>query len=498
MTTGQGGAGLPRRLRAWLRSLMGGGNTPLARLRRSVFFDAAWYLAQYPDVAAAGVDPAAHYLEFGAAEGRDPGPDFSTRGYLAAHAAAAQSGENPVLHCESLRHAWPAAARPRAGQGLRVLVLDDEVPYADLGAGLPRALSLLRALQSLGHQATLYPLIIPPPDAGQARAALPGTGLAVDGPAGLGRFLAGHARDYDVVLACRPHNLRSYLAACREAPEVPGMVPLVYDAEAIVSLREAIHARLKSGAAHTDADAARDERLPPVMRERQLPLRAAVTLAVNPAEAALFRAAGCMDVRVLGHALQAAPGAGRFETRAGLLFVGRLIDPDSPNGDSVRWFVREVLPRLRPLLGEACRLELVGQCHPELARELEGPSVRFHGRVADTTPFYEAARVFIAPTRFAAGIPHKVHEAAARGMPVVATRLIAGQLGWRDGTELLAADDPQEYAQAIARLHTDSALWDGVRAAALRAVARDCDPGVFSQALDGALRDAAGAASRAG
>jgi O-antigen biosynthesis protein len=44
------------------------------RLRASVAFDARWYLATYPDVAAAGVDPALHYLRQGAAEGRAPLP----------------------------------------------------------------------------------------------------------------------------------------------------------------------------------------------------------------------------------------------------------------------------------------------------------------------------------------------------------------------------------------------------------------------------------------
>lgn len=36
------------------------------------FFDAKWYLSQYPDVAAAGVDPYQHYLKFGKKEGRWP------------------------------------------------------------------------------------------------------------------------------------------------------------------------------------------------------------------------------------------------------------------------------------------------------------------------------------------------------------------------------------------------------------------------------------------
>jgi hypothetical protein len=479
---------------AWRRRFTGKGPRLAARLRRSAFFDAAWYLAQYPDVAAAGVDPAEHYLQSGASEGRDPGPRFSTRGYLAAYPEAARSGQNPLLYRDAMGHAWPPVVRLRPEDGVRVLVLDDEVPYADLGSGMPRALVLLRTLRSLGYQVVLYPLIIVPADAAGARAALPGIRLAAEGPAGLAAFLSRHAGAFDVALACRPHNLRTFLDACRASPAFLERTPLVYDAEAVVALREAIRARLEAGAAHASGDAARDAQSPALLRELQLPLRAAVTLAVNPAEADLFRNAGCKDVRVLGHGLAPAPETAAFEARAGLLFVGRLMDPQSPNGDSLRWFVREVLPRLRPLLGAACQADFVGECHPDLARELAGPGLRFHGRVSDIAHFYASARVFIAPTRFAAGIAHKVHEAAARGVPVVASALIAGQLGWRDGMELLVADDPEAYAQAVARLHGDGALWEHLRANALRAVARDCDPRVFANALDGALRDAVRAA----
>jgi hypothetical protein len=70
----------------------------IARLRASPILDADWYRRQYTDVALAGTDPALHYYETGAAEGRDPGPAFSTSFYLARHPDVAASGVNPLLH----------------------------------------------------------------------------------------------------------------------------------------------------------------------------------------------------------------------------------------------------------------------------------------------------------------------------------------------------------------------------------------------------------------
>jgi predicted O-methyltransferase YrrM len=84
----------------------------LARLRpqlsrhpieSSGLFDRAWYLAQYPDVAESRIDPVVHFLTYGAAEGRSPGPDFNAiqfnrEWYLAQYSDVAKSGIDPVVH----------------------------------------------------------------------------------------------------------------------------------------------------------------------------------------------------------------------------------------------------------------------------------------------------------------------------------------------------------------------------------------------------------------
>ncbi|MCD9154165.1 hypothetical protein [Aeromicrobium duanguangcaii] len=67
-------------------------------LRASSLFDGAWYLRAYPDVVSTGLSPALHYLRHGAAEGKDPGPEFSTKRYLAKHPLVAQRRANPLLN----------------------------------------------------------------------------------------------------------------------------------------------------------------------------------------------------------------------------------------------------------------------------------------------------------------------------------------------------------------------------------------------------------------
>jgi len=99
------GRGLPGGMRGRLaRWIMELGRKPdpewslVELIEGSSYFDAAWYLAEYPDVLEAGCCPAEHYLRHGAAEGRDPGPDFSTAYYLRNAPDVAGAGTNPLVH----------------------------------------------------------------------------------------------------------------------------------------------------------------------------------------------------------------------------------------------------------------------------------------------------------------------------------------------------------------------------------------------------------------
>lgn len=87
------------RVTAWLRRTM-----QARKIRASALFDAAWYRRSYRDLGP-GVDAALHYIANGAAEGRDPGPGFSTSGYRMKCAEAGENlgDENPLLHFERRR-----------------------------------------------------------------------------------------------------------------------------------------------------------------------------------------------------------------------------------------------------------------------------------------------------------------------------------------------------------------------------------------------------------
>ncbi len=357
-----------------------------------------------------------------------------------------------------------------------VLIIDDGVPLAWRGAGYPRAARLVESLVREGHHLTLFPMH----DLGTSWSDV---GTAVSdrvetmlgwGASQLAEFLRQRRGFYDVVVVSRPSNMTIVNEVLAANPGLVGHAALIYDAEAVCAPREVMRQRLRGIVVDPlDCRAA-------IANEIALAATSDAVICVSDAEARMF-AEVSDSIHVVGHALDVSPTPAGFAEREGFLFVGALLDVDTPNTDSVEWFVREVWPQVVVKLGRRAHLTIVGTCEVDAIWQLVSPTITVVGAVGEVRPFQNTARIQIVPTRFAAGLPYKAHEAAAHGIPVVTTDLIAGQLRW--GDVVAHADSPNDFAKACITLHEDPEEWTSSRNAQLDAVRRDCDPAVFEAAL---------------
>ncbi|VVM06589.1 glycosyltransferase [Methylacidimicrobium tartarophylax] len=378
---------------------------------------------------------------------------------------------------------------PRAR--VRLLYIDDRVPRPELGSGYPRANAIVRELVRWGAQVTLLPMSGAWEDWEEIYWNVPREVEVLRGmdASVLKSYLEVRVGAFDLVWISRPYNM-AYLSAIQGWKKLLPGARLVYDAEALFALRDIQGAELLHGAALPKEEAARR-----IDREIGWARGADRVVSVSEEEAREFRARGIENVRVIGHAILPAPTAASFEERKDFLLVGGVRDWQSPNGDALLWFAQKVFPRVREgWAKDPPKLVVVGEGtdSPELLGRL-GSGVVGIGPAADLTPYYERARVFVAPTRFAAGIPMKAHEAAARGVPMVTSALIARQLGW-NGEALLSApvEDEESFAKACRALYTDPALWERMRAGVLASATRDCDPKRFSEEVHELLDEMAG------
>jgi len=216
-------------------------------------------------------------------------------------------------------------------------------------------------------------------------------------------------------------------------------------------------------------------------------------IAVNAQDASLVRQAGHSNVSVLGHMKHPAPTPSSWSQRRNLLFLGAIHDPGSPNHDSLEWFVGQVLPLLEGRLPQGVRFTVAGFIRrgvdiSDLGRD---PRVDLIGPVEDLAALYDSHRVFIAPTRFAGGIPFKVHEAASYGLPVVATDLLCRQVGWTDRVDIMdgGTDQPQLFANAVVALYNDEEAWNTVRDGALERLYSENDETTYVDTLRHILHD---------
>lgn len=379
--------------------------------------------------------------------------------------------------------ALPAAEAPGPSASKRILFIEDRVPHWHLGSGYPRSNLILTELRRMGHAVTLYPLVAYDEDEASAYSDIPREVEIVlgHGPARLKRFLKERRGQFDLVFVSRPHNMETFK---RSLPA--GRRPrIVYDAEALFCMRDIVQQSVEGRPL-----APRTVRRI-VRREVRLTKGSRAVISVSAADAEKFAAHGRAPVFTLAHSVAPRPTPRPFDAREGFLFVGPLGDLRTPNGAAVLWFAREILPLIRERLGAGVKFYVAGQHDLEAAaRELESGAVELLGRVEDLTGVYDRARVFVAPSRFAAGVPLKIYEAAAHGLPVVATPLLASQLSWRARKDLLVGADAREFADACVRLYTDARLWREMREGALARVAADCSPQAFAERLERVIEEA--------
>jgi O-antigen biosynthesis protein len=374
-------------------------------------------------------------------------------------------------------------ARAGSADRKRVLFIEDMVPLRRIGSGFVRSNDLIRVMTSMGVFVTVYPVNRHDFDPASIYADLPDAVEVMHDRAlgDLDALFAERQGYYDLVWIARTHNLDRILPWLTRGTSGMSQLPrIVLDTEAIAALRVAAQQRLTQPEEIFDLDAA-------ILREFANAHVCQGIAAVSEQEAATLRAHGFPDPVVVGHIRDLMPTPRGFAERSGLLFVGSMHDMNSPNYDGMCWFVDEVLPLIERELGWQTRLSLVGYTGAgvSLARFGNHPRVTLRGAVADTEPLYNAHRIFIAPTRYAAGTPYKVHEAASFGVPVVATELLRQQLGWENGKELLAADgnDPAQFARHVVTLYRDPALWQALRDNALARLAVENGREHYIQAL---------------
>ena len=408
---------------------------------------------------------------------------------MAAHQLKFKDKWEPKLR----RHYAPSSANVVAAriavnsQALRIVYIDDRIPKRTLGAGFPRSNDVVTTLAQAGHHVvcstSTFPVI------GDGYEDLPREVEILDGFCFRQKLVDEYLPCADVVWVSRPHNLKLLLT---EYPTALAnrKFALVYDAEAIFSPRSHDQAELLG------PTAVPLNPLEPSCLEEELCLAklADAVVVVSEADRRVMQEAGVQSVHVVGHSISAIPTTSPFQKRDAFLFVGSVHGSENPNADSIREFCNTHWARIHRATGATF---IVAGYGTELLRgEIADPTVEVLGRQDDLRPLYDRARVFVVPTRYAAGMPFKAHEAAGFGVPMVVSPVIGRQMQWDAGADYFAASDSDQLAEYCIRLYSDQQLWERFRANSLARVEAELSPAAFTGAVRSVLSEVSAANRR--
>jgi glycosyltransferase involved in cell wall biosynthesis len=254
---------------------------------------------------------------------------------------------------------------------------------------------------------------------------------------------------------------------------------LVFDTVDLHFLREERLAEINGSAiAKRAAEAKRSEEL-------ALIRKADMTLVVSPVEKELLENLDPDAQVTLLSTIHEPLAADRpFSERSGLLFIGGFRHP--PNTDAVLWYGKEILPHLRKRL-PGVKTYVVGADPPATVSALAAEDLVIAGHVPDLTPYLTGCRLSISPLRYGAGVKGKVNHAMSCGLPVIATTPSIEGMHLTPGVDVLVGDDPESFADAVARAYGDQKLWtmlsEGGRENIRRHFSRDVARGAISRLL---------------
>lgn len=135
------------------------------------------------------------------------------------------------------------------------------------------------------------------------------------------------------------------------------------------------------------------------------------------------------------------------------------------NIDGVEYFCKEVWPLVLAQVPYA-KFLIVGRRPHARVKNLASGSVEITGTVPSIVEYLQKAAVFIVPLRIGGGTRIKIYEGMAVGKATVSTTIGAEGLDVTHGKDILLADDPTSFAQAIILLLRDEAARRRYEAAA--------------------------------
>jgi putative sugar O-methyltransferase len=383
-------------------------------------------------------DPVAHDYRESDAWARDWTTFKTNHGTLLSQLEHLRSGQRKSAH------------RP---QSKWLLYIDADTPAPDQNSGSNDAINLMRMLDRSGFRVTF----IPESNfahRGKYTEQLQALGvhtLCLPTYGTVREVLMNIGRQLDVVFLCRADIMERHLATIRELAPQARVVFNTVDLHALRAKREA-ELSTKRGALKA-AQALWTSELASIAK-------ADATIVLSSYEQHLLAKelpSANIHVIPLIRDIPSHLDAPGYDARRDIVFVGTY--QHRPNHDAAVYFAKEIWPLIHARMPDL-RCLLVGSSVTSRIRALAGNGIEVIGFVEDLDDLLAKCRLTIAPLRYGAGLKGKVATSLQAGVPVVATPMAVEGTTLEHDRNILVADAPADFADAVVRLYTDPVLWE--------------------------------------
>ncbi|MBK7410785.1 MAG: glycosyltransferase [Saprospirales bacterium] len=166
------------------------------------------------------------------------------------------------------------------------------------------------------------------------------------------------------------------------------------------------------------------------------------------------------------------PDPSSFKKPLSLGYIGSL--DWIPNLEGIEWFFKEVwgpLSRRFPTM----QLHIAGRNTPDWLLRLKIPNVYVHGEVPDAPAFINAHSVLVVPLLSGSGMRAKILEGMALGKVILTTTIGLEGIEAKDKQEVLVADTPDEFLQALEYCYQQNGALERIGQRALQLVGSHYD-----------------------
>jgi len=331
----------------------------------------------------------------------------------------------------------------------RILVVDACTPTPDQDAGSLKIFNFIHIFQSLSFKVTFVPDNLA--FVKDYTSALQRKGVeCLYWPyvKSLDNYLERFGRNFDFILTCRPNETEKYLKSYRRhCPQAK----IIYDTGDLHYIREHRQAEIEGSSVLAKAAEQRKS------QELSIVSKVDCTLVVSEAERQiLLKEVSAAKVVVISAVHDVTKEPASLESRKGLFFLGGY--QHTPNVDAVHYFVKDIFPLVRKQI-PGIQFFIIGSQVPDSLHKLACEDIILAGYVQELSEYLKHLRVAVNPLRYGAGIKGKIVTSMANGVPCVGTSLAFEGMDLEDGKDVLIADTPEQFSQAIVSLYCGEDLW---------------------------------------